>query len=102
MRTIEFDRPVKDVSLYVADIDYAFGCTEVFTVTAFNGAEVELDRSETTSVCPFKGDATYYSIQTKSTLIKDAGWSYETPKAGLEDITGHLAFFPSKAAVEQL
>lgn len=61
-----------------------------------------LDKSDTTSVCPFKGDATYYSIQTKSSLIKDAGWSYETPKDGLEGITGHLAFFASKATVEQL
>jgi len=67
-----------------------------------NIAMALLEKSETTSVCPFKGTATYYSIQTKSTLIEDAGWSYETPKDGLEEITGHMAFYPNKAAVEQI
>ena len=67
-----------------------------------NIAMAFLDKSDTTSTCPHKGEATYYSIQTKSVLIKDAGWSYETPSVGLEDIAGHIAFYPSKAAVEQL
>jgi uncharacterized protein (DUF427 family) len=61
-----------------------------------------LDDSETRSHCPFKGDARYFSIQTKSQLIKDAAWSYDSPKEGLEDIAGLLAFYPQKAAVEQV
>ena len=61
-----------------------------------------LDVSDTTSVCPHKGTATYYSIQTKSTLFKDAGWSYETPQDGLEAIAGHISFYPNRATVEQL
>ncbi|WP_114287445.1 DUF427 domain-containing protein [Candidatus Halocynthiibacter alkanivorans] len=61
-----------------------------------------LDDSETRSHCPFKGDARFFSIQTKSQLIKDAAWSYDSPKEGLEDIAGLLAFYPQKAAVEQI
>jgi uncharacterized protein (DUF427 family) len=61
-----------------------------------------LDDSETRSHCPFKGDARFFSIQTKSQLIKDAAWSYDSPKEGLEEIAGLLAFYPQKAAVEQV
>ena len=61
-----------------------------------------LDASPTSSHCPHKGDASYYSIQTKSQLIRDAGWSYETPFEGVERIAGHLAFYPDKVTVEQL
>jgi len=61
-----------------------------------------LDRSDTTSVCPYKGKASYFSIQTESELIKDAAWSYETPKDGVTEIAGHLAFHPDRAVVEQL
>ena len=61
-----------------------------------------LETSETNSHCPYKGDATYYSIQTKSTLIKDAGWSYDAPKPGVDAIKAHIAFYSQKATVEKL
>jgi len=61
-----------------------------------------LEPSQTTSHCPWKGDASYYSIQTKSVLIKDAAWAYESPLETMERIQGHLAFFPEKVTVEQI
>ena len=61
-----------------------------------------LEPSDTTSTCPYQGAASYYSIIAKSGPIKDAAWSYETPKAGLEAIAGHIAFYPSKATVEEI
>jgi uncharacterized protein (DUF427 family) len=62
-----------------------------------------LDPSDTRTTCPHKGEATYFSIQTKSVVIKDAAWSYEDPKSDVSEIGGHLAFYPSdKVAVEQL
>lgn len=62
-----------------------------------------LEPSDTRTTCPHKGEASYYAIQTKSTVIEDAAWSYETPKAGLEAIAGHLAFYNTdKVTVEQL
>ena len=61
-----------------------------------------LEASETRSSCPFKGEATYYSIHTKSVVIKDAGWSYEDPKELVSEIKDYIAFYPQKAAVEQL
>ena len=65
-------------------------------------AMVMMDRSPQQSTCPWKGQATYYSIVTESGTIPDAAWSYETPKDGVEAIAGHLAFYPDKVTVEQL
>lgn len=55
------------------------------------------------TTCPHKGEATHYSIVTKSTVLADAAWSYETPKDGMGQIARHLAFYPSDTvAVEKL
>ena len=61
-----------------------------------------LEPSDTSTTCPHKGRASYYSIQTKSVLIKDAAWSYETPHEAVNRIAGHLAFYPDKATIEQV
>lgn len=54
-----------------------------------------LDPSDKTTTCPHKGEASYFSIVTKSTTLKDAAWSYESPKDAVKEIAGHLAFFAS-------
>jgi uncharacterized protein (DUF427 family) len=62
-----------------------------------------LDKTEKTSTCPWKGEASYYSIVTKSTTLKNAAWSYEDPKAGVAQIRGHIAFYATDAVtVEQI
>ncbi|NNL35946.1 MAG: DUF427 domain-containing protein [Silicimonas sp.] len=52
-----------------------------------------LDPSDKSTTCPHRGEATYYSIVTKSTTLQDAVWSYESPKPEVADIANHLAFF---------
>ncbi len=59
------------------------------------------DQSDHATHCPHKGDASYFTLQAKSGPIANAAWSYETPKAGLEAIAGHLAFYPDKVTVEK-
>ena len=62
-----------------------------------------LDRTEKTTHCPHKGDATYFSIVTKSKTIENAVWSYETPKEAVARIKDHLAFYESdELTVEKL
>lgn len=61
-----------------------------------------LERSETRTTCPHKGEATHYHIVAKSGPIRDAAWSYEDPVDAAEQIRGHLAFYPGKAYVEEL
>jgi len=46
--------------------------------------------------CPFKGDASYYSIQGGP---ENAAWSYETPYDEVEAIRGRLAFYSDKVAI---
>jgi len=61
-----------------------------------------LDKSEKSTHCPHKGDASYYTIQAKSGPITDAAWSYETPQDHVADIAGHLAFGSERVTVEEL
>lgn len=62
-----------------------------------------LEKTGKRTTGPYMGEATHYSIVTKSTVLADAAWSYETPKPGAERIAGHLAFYPSDTvAVEKL
>ncbi len=42
--------------------------------------------------CPFKGDASYFSLPG----AENAVWSYETPREGVAAIRGYLAFYPEK------
>ncbi len=62
-----------------------------------------LDTSDKSTTCPWKGDASYFSIVTKSTVLKDAVWSYEAPKEAVAAIKDHLAFYTGDlVAVEKL
>ncbi|MAN13595.1 DUF427 domain-containing protein [Alterinioella nitratireducens] len=62
-----------------------------------------LDASDTRSHCPHKGDASYFSIVTKSQVLKDAAWSYEDPKPEVAEIAGHLAFYSTdQVTVEKI
>jgi len=62
-----------------------------------------LDTSDKSTNCPWKGDASYFSIVTKSTVLKDAVWSYEAPKEAVAAIKDHLAFYTGEqVAVEKL
>ncbi len=61
-----------------------------------------LERTESSTKCPHKGQASYYAIHGKSGVIPDAAWSYETPLTTVNAIAGHLAFYGDKVTVEQL
>ncbi len=62
-----------------------------------------LERSEKVTTCPWRGQATHYSIVTKSTVLENAAWSFEDPKLGMERIAGHLAFHTSElVTVEEI
>lgn len=62
-----------------------------------------LDPSDTTSHCPFKGNARYFSVVTKSRTLENAVWSYEDPKPAVAEIKDHLAFYKmDEIAIEQI
>ncbi len=55
-----------------------------------------LARSTTTSWCPYKGEASYYSIPAGGEGSVDAIWSYEAPHDAVAEIKDHLAFYPHR------
>ncbi|SFR43314.1 Uncharacterized conserved protein, DUF427 family [Yoonia tamlensis] len=61
-----------------------------------------LEPSQTTTQCPYKGTASYFSIVAKSGPIADAVWSYENPNPQVAQIKDYLAFYAEKVAVEQV
>jgi uncharacterized protein (DUF427 family) len=48
--------------------------------------------SNTKSTCPWKGVASYYTINVGSELNVDAAWCYPEPKEAAENIQGRVAF----------
>ena len=67
-------------------------------------AQMDLfDRTDHTSHCPYKGDATYYTVTAGGIVARNAVWSYEQPLAGVSEIAGRIAFYPEKVdAIEEL
>lgn len=62
-----------------------------------------LDRTDHGTHCPWKGDASYYSIVTKSQTLTNKVWTYEAPLEGVERIKDHLAFYvDDTVAVERI
>jgi uncharacterized protein (DUF427 family) len=55
-----------------------------------------LERTETSTYCPYKGDASYYSIPVGGERSVDAIWVYEAPRDAVKEIKDHVAFYPDR------
>jgi uncharacterized protein (DUF427 family) len=55
-----------------------------------------LTRSEHTTYCPYKGDASYYSIPAGGDRSLNAVWTYETPIEAMAQIKDYVAFYPDR------
>ena len=49
--------------------------------------------SSTQTVCPWKGTASYYSLEVNGEENADAAWYYPTPKDAAQAIRGRVAFW---------
>jgi uncharacterized protein (DUF427 family) len=49
--------------------------------------------SDHSSVCPWKGTASYYSLVVDGATNRDAAWYYPEPKDAAAEITGRVAFW---------
>ncbi len=52
-----------------------------------------LEESTTTSVCPWKGTARYFTISVNGALNPNAAWTYSDPKPKAESIRNYVAFW---------
>ncbi len=55
-----------------------------------------LTRSEHITYCPYKGDASYYSIRARGDRSLNAVWTYETPFEAMAQIKDYVAFYPDR------
>ena len=60
-----------------------------------------LVESSLTTSCPWKGVASYYSLNVDGKTLKDAAWYYPTPKSGAANIKDHVAFCESRMAARR-
>ena len=63
----------------------------------FPRQDVRMDLMSATqhrTICPFKGNATYWSLESGSERIENLMWSYEDPLPEASDIRDYVAFYP--------
>lgn len=56
-----------------------------------------LEKTTTSTHCPYKGDASYWKVKGAKT---DAMWAYENPYDEVAEIGGHGAFYPDRVTLE--
>lgn len=62
-----------------------------------------LERTDHASYCPYKGEASYYSIPAGGSRSVNAIWTYEAAYESVKAIDGHMAFYPDRVdSIEEL
>ena len=56
----------------------------------------QLQRTNHSTYCPYKGDCSYYSIPIGGARSVNAVWSYESPYPSVAAIKEHVAFYPDR------
>lgn len=81
-----------DDGTVVADADGGVLLAETGLVNRFyvspEAVRMPLERTETSSVCPYKGVASWFSVRIGERVLADAAWSYETPTDESRGIEG--------------
>ena len=60
-----------------------------------------LQRTDHSTQCPFKGDASYFSIRVGNQVADNAVWTYETPIDAVAQIKDCLSFYKEKLDVSE-
>jgi len=55
-----------------------------------------LEPTDRRTRCPYKGEASYFTVTAGGLVRENAAWSYEQPKPAVGAIAGHIAFYPEK------
>jgi len=62
-----------------------------------------MERTDHMTHCPFKSDASYFTIRADGRVAENAVWTYEEPYPGVAAIKDHLAFYPDRVdRIEEL
>ena len=85
----------------IADSTETLRCEEtghgpVYYVPAKDMALELMKKTEHSSYCPFKGTASYWTIETGGKSSENAIWGYETPYDETAPLAGHYAFYGNR------
>ncbi|MBA8794515.1 uncharacterized protein (DUF427 family) [Friedmanniella endophytica] len=58
-----------------------------------------LTPTDTVTHCPYKGDASYWTVRADDTTVDDALWGYQHPYPAVAAIAGHVAFYPDRVQI---
>jgi uncharacterized protein (DUF427 family) len=58
-----------------------------------------LRATEHQTYCPYKGDASYYTVNTPYGDLDNAIWTYRQPYDAVDEIADHVAFYPDRIEV---
>ncbi len=61
-----------------------------------------LTRTERHTHCPYKGEASYFTIMMDGVFSENAVWTYEDPYPAMAQIKDRLAFYPDKVVMHEL
>jgi len=74
-------------------------------VVYFPRADVEMgymSRTDRGTHCPYKGDASYFTVLMDGQFAENAVWTYEQPFPAMEALEGRLAFYTDKIEVYEV
>jgi uncharacterized protein (DUF427 family) len=60
-----------------------------------------LERTDNATYCPYKGDASYYTIKNGDAALDNSVWTYEQPHDAVSDIKDHLAFYADRVEITE-
>jgi uncharacterized protein (DUF427 family) len=58
------------------------------------------ERTDHHTVCPFKGEASYWSVRVDDELLENSAWSYEDPFEEVAGLKDYVAFYPDRFELE--
>lgn len=96
-RAVYDDHVIADTgdALILTEADYA-------PVVYFPRADVSMEyfsRTDRKTHCPYKGEASYYTILMDGRFAENAVWTYEEPYPAMEAIRDRLAFYPDRVEI---
>ncbi|HEX7036637.1 MAG TPA: DUF427 domain-containing protein [Pseudomonadales bacterium] len=62
--------------------------------------EGRLTPTDSSSYCPFKGHASYFTVEAGGARLEDAAWAYPAPYDECRSLAGYVAFYPDRVAIE--
>src|SRR4051794_6874652 len=87
-----------DRALTLAEAAYA----DVQYVPIEDVDRTSLRRSDHRTYCPYKGDASYYTLVTPEGELENVIWTYEEPFEAVREIAGHVAFYADRDEAVEL